>query len=100
MVDLAPERLFLRQRKPQFEFAHHVLGQHLEHAALVRRERARLVIEHAQRPQRQPLFGAQHRAGVEPETGLFGAQRVVGHALVFQRVGDLDEIAFEDHMPA
>ena len=63
-------------------------------------QRARLVIEYAQRPDRQAIGGAQHRAGVEAEAFVPHAQRVVRHAFVLQRIGDLDEIAFEDDMAA
>ena len=100
MIDLAPQELLLAQREAQVELAHDAVGQHAQRLALDLGQRARRGVEHAQRAEREPACRPEQRAGVKAEPAIGGAQRVGAHPRIGQRVGDLDEIIFEDDMAA
>ena len=99
MIDLAPQELLLAQREAQVELAHDPSASTRSAWRWIG-QRARHGVEHAQRAERKPACRLEQRAGVKAEPAIGGAQRIVAHPRIGQRVGDLDEIIFEDDMAA
>src|SRR4029453_2929645 len=67
--------------------------QGVKRLTLVRRQRARNVIDHAERPQGVSFTRQQRRAGVEPDERTAGDQRIIAKTLVLARVMDDEQSA-------
>ena len=100
VIDLAPQHVRLAQGAAQVELGHHLACQHLERLPLQRRQLAGLVVQHAQRPDRQTLGRDQRRAGIEPQVRVAQHQRVVRRARVGVGVADLEIAVGQDRMAA
>ncbi len=82
------------QREAQVQQRDHLPSQRLQRGDLPLRQRARLMVEHAQRAQRQPGPGHQRDAGVEAQAEQGGVGGVLWRGL---SVGNDDGRGSRDH---
>jgi hypothetical protein len=82
------------------ELRHDLPREHPDCAFLHRGQRARLVIEHAERAERQAIVGLEQRAGVEADVRIARDERVAIEARILGGIGHHQEIVFQQRVGA
>jgi hypothetical protein len=88
------------QRAALFELCHDLAGQYLQRALLNLGERTRTVIEDAERPDRQALFGLEQGPGVRADVRRTGDQGIACESSIQHGVGHDEKVMLEQGMDA
>src|SRR5581483_9529050 len=84
----------------ELELGHDMPAENAQCALLILAQCARDVVDDAERAERVAVRSNKGRAGVEADARLAGHQRVVGKALVFERVGNDEEVLVQNGVRA
>ena len=84
----------------QLELRHGLAAEDAEGVQLLRRQLARDGVGHGERADGMTVHRAQRRTGIEPDEGITDDERMVGEALVAQRVLDDVEVGGVDGVGA
>ncbi len=85
---------------PQFDLAHHLAAQRAKRLGLLRRQRARHMVRHAERAQRMTVRAEQRRSGIEPYARLIGDGGIITETRVIPGIRDNEKVGLKDGVGA